>query len=152
MNMALVDWGIVLVVLGVMVLGVLLSRAHMKSVADFLSAGRTAGRYAISIAAGIAGLGAITVVANLEAGFEAGFAFSWWGLSMSLVVMVLTAVDMVGWKSHSITSPAKMKLRKWIRSSRGSTSRWSNALASSWRGGMEPIGWVTGRGQTIRTS
>ena len=42
MNMAPLDWTIVVAVLGVMVAGVLLSRSHMRSVADFLAAGRTA--------------------------------------------------------------------------------------------------------------
>ncbi len=45
MNLAPADWAIVLVVLGIMVSGVLLTRTYMRSVADFLAAGRTAGRY-----------------------------------------------------------------------------------------------------------
>ena len=58
MNMTPLDWSILAAVLAVMVLGVLLSRSYMRSVADFLAAGRTAGRYAVSVATGIAGLGA----------------------------------------------------------------------------------------------
>ena len=76
MNMAPVDWSIVIAVLGVMMVGVFLSRQHMKSVADFLAAGRTAGRYAISIATGIAGLGAITIVGLLEMNYVAGFSMT----------------------------------------------------------------------------
>ena len=44
-----------------------------ESVTDFLSAGRTAGRYLISVSSGIAGLGAISVVMFLEMGYVAGF-------------------------------------------------------------------------------
>ena len=53
----------------------------MKSVTDFLSAGRTAGRYLISVSSGVAGLGAISVVMFLEMGYIAGFSLAWWGLS-----------------------------------------------------------------------
>lgn len=62
----------------------------MKSIADFLSAGRTAGRYMVSVAQGIAGLGAITVIANFEMNFQAGFAMSWWGFTMGVFVLIIT--------------------------------------------------------------
>ena len=62
----------------------------MRSVADFLSAGRTAGRYVVCVAQGIAGLGAITVVANFEMNFEAGFAMAWWGFSMGIFILIMT--------------------------------------------------------------
>jgi SSS family solute:Na+ symporter len=84
MNMAPVDWGILFVVLGALVGGVLLSRGYMRSVADFLAAGRTAGRYLISMAAGIAGLGAISIVGLLEMNYIAGFSMTWWGFTMSV--------------------------------------------------------------------
>ena len=62
----------------------------MQSVADFLAAGRTAGRYLVSVGQWIAGLGAITIIANFEMNYVAGFAMSWWGLSMAIVVLILT--------------------------------------------------------------
>jgi SSS family solute:Na+ symporter len=93
-----IDWAILAAMYVTIVGAVVLTKRHMKSVADFLAAGRSAGRYLLTISSGIAGLGAITVVANLEAGFEAGFAFSWWGLSMSLVVMVLTVTGWVNYR------------------------------------------------------
>ncbi len=92
--MALLDWAIVASVYLVLVGGVIVSKRYMRSVADFLAAGRSAGRYLISVSAGIAGLGAITIVSNLEMNLEAGFAMSWWGMSMTLVVL-LVAVS--GW-------------------------------------------------------
>ncbi len=90
MNMAPVDWAILVGVLAVMVFGVLLSRNYMRSVADFLAAGRTAGRYAVSIASGIAGLGAITIVGLLEMNYIAGFSMTWWGFTMSVVILIIT--------------------------------------------------------------
>ena len=78
MNMALVDWGIVLAILVVMFTGVIISRRQMKSVSDFVAAVRTARRYLLSIAGGIAGLGAISIVRDLEMNYIAGFSLSWW--------------------------------------------------------------------------
>ncbi|MFZ5979957.1 MAG: sodium:solute symporter family protein [Candidatus Zixiibacteriota bacterium] len=87
--MALIDWTIVFVILGFMVFSVVASKHLMRSVADFLAAGRTAGRYVISIAAGVAALGAITIIANLEMNLIAGFSMSWWGMTTGLVVLII---------------------------------------------------------------
>ena len=49
MNLSFIDWLIVLAALGGMIYSVSMTKGLMKSVADFLSAGRTAGRYVISV-------------------------------------------------------------------------------------------------------
>ncbi|MFH1688243.1 MAG: sodium:solute symporter [bacterium] len=90
MNLSAVDWTIVFVVLALMIFSVEASRRLMRSVADFLAAGRSAGRYVISVASGVAGLGAITVVGNLEMNLIAGFSMAWWGMTMSLVILIIT--------------------------------------------------------------
>ena len=87
--MTSIDWTIVVIILGFMVASVVASKHLMRSVADFLAAGRTAGRYVISIAAGVAALGAITVIANLEMNLIAGFSMSWWGMTTALVVLII---------------------------------------------------------------
>lgn len=90
MNMHLIDWGIVIAVIAFMVGGVVLSRTYMRSVADFLSAGRTAGRYLVCVAEGIAALGAISVIADFEMNYEAGFALTWWNFTMAVFVLIVT--------------------------------------------------------------
>ena len=60
--MTWLDWTIVLAMYLGIVLTVALTRGHMRGVTDYLAAGRGAGRYLLTISAGIAGLGAITVV------------------------------------------------------------------------------------------
>jgi SSS family solute:Na+ symporter len=95
--MAAIDWAIFLFVYAFLVGAVLLTKRYMQSVADFLAAGRTAGRYLLSVAAGMAGLGAITVVANFEMNFEAGFTMAWWGQSMGIVILAVTAS---GWVTY----------------------------------------------------
>ncbi len=94
MNLHLVDWLIVFIVLGGMFYSVSFSSGLMKSVTDFLSAGRTAGRYLISVSSGVAGLGAISVVMYLEMGYVSGFSLAWWGLSQGIIILMLT---MSGW-------------------------------------------------------
>ncbi len=90
MNLTWLDWGIVAFVLAFMFGGIYISKNLMRSVADFLAAGRTAGRYLVSVGQWIAGLGAITIIANFEMNYVAGFTMSWWGLSMAIVVLILT--------------------------------------------------------------
>jgi len=97
MNMAAIDWVILIAVYAGLLGAVLVTKRYMQSVADFLAAGRTAGRYMLSVAAGMAGLGAITVVANFEMNFEAGFTMAWWGQSMGIVILAVTAS---GWVSY----------------------------------------------------
>ena len=68
MNLLFIDWLIIAVVLLGMIYSVSFTKGLMKSVTDFLSAGRTAGRYLISVSQGAAGLGAISIVSFLEVG------------------------------------------------------------------------------------
>ena len=101
MNLSLIDWAIVFAVLGGMFYYVSTTKGLMKSVSDFLAAGRTAGRYVISISSGIAGLGAITIVYYLEMGYVSGFAMSWWGFSSALVILFITVSGWVVYRFRS---------------------------------------------------
>ena len=66
MNAGPLDWLIIFVTWGILVSSVPIAKKYMRSVADYLSAGRSAGRYILSVAQGIAALGAISVVAMME--------------------------------------------------------------------------------------
>lgn len=90
MNLSTIDWTIVIVVMGAMFLSVIAAKRLMRSVADFLVAGRSAGRYMISISSGVAGLGAITIVNYMEMNYIAGFAMSWWGMTSALILLFIT--------------------------------------------------------------
>jgi SSS family solute:Na+ symporter len=108
MNLAPLDWGIILVMLAVMAIPVIASRRLTRSVADFLAAGRTAGRYLLSISGGIAGFGAITIVGLLEMNYLAGFSMSWWGLTTGVVVLIVTVSGWVIYRfrqTRSLTIP-----------------------------------------------
>jgi len=109
--MTLLDWIIVAGMYAVIVGAVVVTRRSMRGVTDYLAAGRSAGRYLLTISAGIAGLGAITVVANLEMGYQAGFALSWWGLSMALFQMIVT---ISGWVNYRFRRTRALTLAEFF--------------------------------------
>ena len=80
MNLTALDWSIVGLLLIGLVAMLLYCQRYVRSTADFLAANRCAGRYILAIAQGIAGLGAISVVAFFEQYYAAGFSPDWWGM------------------------------------------------------------------------
>ena len=106
-----IDWTLLAAVFAILVAGVLLTKKYVRSVADFLAAGRTGGRYLISVSQGMAALGAITIVANLQMNFEAGFTMAWWGLSMGLVVTILAVT---GWVIYRFRATRSLTLAEFF--------------------------------------
>ena len=94
MNLAPLDWLIIAAFFVFVVGTALLSRPLVRSVADFLAAGRTAGRYVLSVSQGAAAVGAITIVGTLEMNYIAGFQQTWWGFTTAVVVLVIAVT---GW-------------------------------------------------------
>ncbi len=111
MNLSFIDWMIVIIILGGMIYSVNLTKGLMKSVSDFLSAGRTAGRYVLSISSGVAGLGAISIVMFLEMGYVAGFSLSWWGLSQGIILLAIT---MSGWVIYRFRMTRSLTLAQFF--------------------------------------
>ena len=89
MNLTFIDWLIVSIALLGMVYSLSFTNGFMRSVADFLSAGRTAGRYLISVSQRAAGIGAISIISFLEVGYITGFSFQWWGLSQGIILLAI---------------------------------------------------------------
>ena len=111
MNLGFIDWGIVFLSLALMILSVEAGRRVMRSVADFLAAGRSAGRYVLCVASGAAGIGAITVVGNLEMNLIAGFSLSWWGMTTALVVLIITVS---GWVVYRFRETRSLTLAQYF--------------------------------------
>ena len=111
MNLSFIDWLIVAIALGSMIYSVGMTKGLMKSVTDFLSAGRTAGRYVLSVSSGVAGLGAISIIMFLEMGYVAGFSLSWWGLSQGIIILAIT---MSGWVVYRFRSTRCLTLAQFF--------------------------------------
>ncbi|MBC2595881.1 sodium:panthothenate symporter [Ruficoccus amylovorans] len=76
--MHLLDWFIVIVPVAAVLYLTIYSRKYVRGVADFLAAGRVAGRYVISAGDLTSGLSVITLVALVESKYQVGYALSFW--------------------------------------------------------------------------
>jgi len=70
------------------------TRKYMRGVADFLAANRCAGRYLLTIASQMGGIGVVTIVAGFEVLNSAGTAASWWGGFMIPIGIIMA---LTGW-------------------------------------------------------
>jgi len=97
-NLGALDW-LIIAAFFVFVAGTaIVSRPLVRSVADFLAAGRTAGRYVLSVSQGAAAVGAITIVGTLEMNYIAGFQQAWWALTTAVVVIVIAVTGWVAYR------------------------------------------------------
>lgn len=73
-----IDWLIVACPLMMVLFIGLRTHRYVTGVADFLTAGRVAGRYVVSVASGEAAMGLVSLVAIFEMYYNSGFAFQFW--------------------------------------------------------------------------
>ncbi|MBO5899755.1 MAG: sodium:panthothenate symporter, partial [Lentisphaeria bacterium] len=66
------------------------SRKYVRGVADFLAAGRVAGRYVIAVGDVSAMLSVITIVALVEAKYQCGYAMSFWETIMLPISTIMS--------------------------------------------------------------
>ena len=94
------------------------AQSYIRTVADFLSAGRCAGRYLLSVADGSAGLGLITMVGMFEMYYRTGNSIGFWSGIGILVGMTLT---MTGFVTYRYRETRAMTLAQFfeMRYSRG---------------------------------
>ena len=71
-------WPIVIIPVAFVIWMAIYSHRYARSVADYLVAGRVAGRYVLSAAGLMDGLAVISIVAAVEANYKTGFAMGYW--------------------------------------------------------------------------
>jgi solute:Na+ symporter, SSS family len=111
MNLTFIDWSIAILCYIVLFFIVRISRKYVKSVADFLSAGRSAGRYMITVSQGMVALGAITVVAQWEMNYVAGFNLRWWEFTMAVVILFITVS---GWVLYRFRQTRALTMAQFL--------------------------------------
>jgi SSS family solute:Na+ symporter len=94
MNFHGLDWTIVIVMCLLLVFAAYRTRKYSTSVSSFLAAERSAGRYLITFADGISGVGAISIIAMWQMIYKVGFGSGWWGGLGSPLGMLLA---ITGW-------------------------------------------------------
>ena len=66
MNMHWLDWAVIFAVIIFFTVLATATRKYTQSTSDFLAANRLAGRYLLTLAEGVAGLGAVSIVAMFQ--------------------------------------------------------------------------------------
>lgn len=112
MNMGLIDWGIVAALFVFLFLAVFRSRMKKgQGVSDYLAANRCAGRYTLSIAEGMACLGAASIISVFEMYYASGFSAYWWS---QLQGPVYLAITMSGWIIYRFRQTRAMTLAQFF--------------------------------------
>lgn len=125
--MSSLDWTLLAAVWAALIVGVLLTRRYMRSVADFLAAGRTAGRYVVSLSQGMAMVGAISVIAFFQQNYVAGFNLAWWRMSEFLVYLLVTVS---GWVVYRFRETRCLTLAEFFERRYGRSFRVFGGLLS----------------------
>lgn len=94
--MHIVDWVVLLLPLLLVLAIGFFTHKYMRSVADFMSGGRMAGRYLLAVARGEMQAGAVVFVSAFEVISQSGFTLTWWqkislplGMVMSICGFVI---------------------------------------------------------------
>lgn len=112
MNMQWLDWTIVAGLLAFLTFMAVYTRRYTRSVADFLVANRTAGRYLLCVCDGMAALGAITIVMMFELYYEAGFPVAWW--DMFRIMIIPTVLSLSGWVIYRFRETRALTLAQFF--------------------------------------
>lgn len=122
------DWIVIWVPLLIVVWAAYKSQKYVKGVADFLSAGRIAGRYVVSVASGEAGMGLISVVAIMEMYYRSGFAISFWGTLTAPISLIL---GLVGFCTYRFRETRAMTMGQFFEIRYGKSLRVVAAVIQS---------------------
>lgn len=87
------------------------TRKYMKGVADFLSANRSAGRYLLTIASQMGGIGVVSVVALFEVMNSAGLSPNWW---QWLTIPASTIILLSGWVYYRFRETRALTLAQFF--------------------------------------
>ena len=111
MPMHVIDWVLVALPLLVILWVGFKAQSYIRNVSDFLSAGRCAGRYLLSVADGSAGLGLITMVGMFEMYYRTGNSIGFWS---GIGILVGLAMTMTGFVTYRYRETRAMTLAQFF--------------------------------------
>ena len=110
-SMTWIDWLIVIIPVAFVYYMGLRSRKYVRSVADFLSAGRVCGRYVINVGDIANALSIIGIVSMLEQNYKSGFAITFWS---SMLIPVTVFMGLTGFCSYRFRETKAMSLGQFL--------------------------------------
>ena len=111
MNMHWIDWSILAGLVVALTIIALVTRRYTRTVADFLAANRCGKRYLLTMAQGMAGMGAVTILGNFEKHFRAGFGGKWWGQMLAPITLVIA---LSGWVIYRFRSTRALTMAQFF--------------------------------------
>ena len=109
--MSVLDWLIVVIPTFLVVAVGIYARRYIKGVADFLSAGRVAGRYVISVGDIANGLSIIGLVAYVEVHYKTGFALVFWN---NVLLPLSVVMSLFGYCHYRFRETKAMSLGQFL--------------------------------------
>lgn len=138
MNMALLDWIVVAAVLGLFIFMAAISNRLTRSVADYLVAGRGAGRYLLTVSSGTEWIGVIAISAMFEAYYIGGLNVMWW---VMLTTPFFAYIQITGFGMYRFRETRSMTIAEFLEKRYSRPVRTLGATAS-WLSGMVAFGFV----------
>ena len=109
--MGWIDWLIVIIPTAFVMLLGMYSRKYVHGVADFLSAGRCAGRYVLSMGDVASALAVTGLIAYVEVHYKTGFAVAFWN---SLISPLGIALGLYGYCTYRFRETRAMSLGQFL--------------------------------------
>ena len=110
-SMSWIDWLIVIIPVAFIYYMGIRSRRYVRSVADFLSAGRVCGRYVINVGDIANALSIIGIVSMLEVNYKSGFAITYWS---SMLIPITVFMGLTGFCSYRFRETKAMSLGQYL--------------------------------------
>lgn len=134
--MNIFDWLLIVSLIGLLLVAVASTRKYNKSVADFLTANRCAGRYLLGVADGMSGLGAISVIGTFEKTYAAGFAPLFWH---SVILPIGLIITLSGFVTYRFRASRAMTLAQFFEMRYSRRFRITSGMIS-WFAGLVNFG------------
>ncbi len=96
--MSVLDWGIMLIPIIFVLYLAYYSGRYIRGVADFVAAGRVAGRYVLTNGGAMSAVSVITIVALVESKYQVGYGIAFWEALLMPVGIFMALTGYIGYR------------------------------------------------------